>query len=108
MSDHSDSEYEFSGDDSQVTWETAKRFKLRFGKLSGKRLGYAVRTAKNRDILRYYLSWSDLREESRVNIQCALDHYDQRKQQASKKRKRANVQPEEKKKKKKKKAEPAM
>ena len=76
----SDVEFEFSGDEEAVTFETARRFKLRFGQYSGKNLGNLVRKAKTRDYLRYLLTWQELKEETRVNIDAVLLGYQQAKE----------------------------
>ena len=76
----SEIEWEFSGDEEAVTFETARRFKLRFGQYSGKNLGNLVRKAKTRDYLRYLLTWQELKEETRVNIDAVLLGYQQAKE----------------------------
>jgi hypothetical protein len=68
----SDSEMEFSGDEEPITWQSAKRFKLLFGKHRGKSLGSIVRTMKGREYLRYILNWSELRPETGDQIKCVL------------------------------------
>ena len=76
----SEFEFEFSGDDEEITFETARRFKLRFGKYIGKTLGALVRKAKTRDYLRYLLTWQELKEETRVNIDAVLLGYQEAKE----------------------------
>ena len=77
-SDSSAGEMEFS--DTEVTWEVAKKFKLRFGIYKGKRLGVMIRNKKRRSILRHYLKWEDLQSEARISIDAALEHYESLKQ----------------------------
>jgi len=78
MSSSSDDqqELEFSDDCSEVTWNSAKRFKLVFGKNKGKRLGALVKRAKHRDYLRWLLTWDEIRPDTAANITCCLQHYD--------------------------------
>ena len=76
----SDVEFEFSGDEEAVTFETARRFKLRFGQYSGKTLGNLVRKAKTRDYLRYLEKWQELKEETRLNINAVLLGYQEAKE----------------------------
>jgi hypothetical protein len=74
----SDSEsIEFSDEPQTITWETAKRFKLVFGQHRGKRLAILVKSAKNRDYLRYLLSWENIRPDTAANISCVLNHYEE-------------------------------
>ena len=68
-------EMEFSGDEELMTWQSAKRFKLLFGKHRGKSLGSVVRTMKGREYLRYILNWSELRPETGDQIKCVLAYY---------------------------------
>ena len=79
--DESDSESdpEFS-DDAAVVWSDAKNYKIKFGQFKGKPLKNLIKTKKTRDVLKYYLSWDKLRDESRENIECALGHYSTLKQ----------------------------
>lgn len=75
MSD-SENEIIYSDDENQeLTWESAKRFKLVFGKYSGKQLGFMIGSKQTRGYLRYLLEWDQLRQGTRANIQCALEHY---------------------------------
>ena len=71
----SDIEFEFSGDEEEITFETARRFKMRFGQYAGKNLGILVRKAKTRAYLRYLLTWTELKEETRLNINAVLLGY---------------------------------
>ena len=71
----SGSEQEFSSDDTEVTWENARRFKLKFGHYKGKRLQDMIKTKKRRRTLRYYMGWDKLRDNARDHIRAALDHY---------------------------------
>ena len=77
-SSSSGSEQEFSGDEG-VTWEQARRFKLRFGKYSGRRLQDMIKTKKRRALLKYYIGWDKLRDDAREHIRVALDHYSEMK-----------------------------
>ena len=79
-SSESESDFVLSEDEQAVTYEQAKRYKIRFGKYSGKRLCQLVRKSKTRDYLRYLLSWKQLRSEAKANIACVLDEYEQFKQ----------------------------
>ena len=69
----SGSEQEFSGADEGVTWEQARRFKLRFGKYSGRRLQDMIKTKKRRALLKYYIGWDKLRDDARENIRLPLE-----------------------------------
>jgi hypothetical protein len=75
---------ESSDDEYSVTWRSAKMYKLVFGKYKGKRLGTMILAAKNREYLRYILSWDKLHRETAVNITCALEHYRDRQKSQSK------------------------
>jgi hypothetical protein len=77
-----DSYFEWS-DCEDVSWETARGFVLSFGKFKGETLGILVRTKKEREYLRYLLTWDKLREESEQNIRCVLQHYDEAKARSS-------------------------
>ena len=79
-SSSSGSEQEFSGDEG-VTWEQARRFKLKFGKYSGRRLQEMIKTKKRRALLKYYIGWDKLRDDARENIRVALEHYSEMKKQ---------------------------
>ena len=61
-------------------WETAKDFKLAFGKYKGRLLSCMIKTKRRRDYMRYLLGWDELRETTRANVQCALDTYKKEKQ----------------------------
>ena len=71
---NSGSEQDFS-DEEGVTWEQARRFKLRFGQYSGRKLQDMIKSKKRRAILRHYMGWDKLRDDARENIRVALDHY---------------------------------
>jgi hypothetical protein len=62
-------------EDPEVTWETASKWELPFGKYRGEALGMMVRTARERGYLRYLLGWDKLREDTEAKIQCVLAHY---------------------------------
>ena len=70
----SGSEQDFSGDEG-VTWEQARRFKLKFGKYIGRQLQDMIKTRKRRALLKYYIGWEKLQDDARENIRVALDHY---------------------------------
>lgn len=73
-------EFVFSGDElNTMTYEEARRFKLRFGKLQGERLGTAASNSEGREYLRYLLTWKELRGETKVPIEMVLAEYDKRK-----------------------------
>jgi hypothetical protein len=74
-SSDSDNILEFSDDAQEVTWDSAKRFKLLFGKHKGRRLGTMIRKPKHRDYLKYLLGWDDIRPDTAKHISCALDYY---------------------------------
>ena len=86
MSDSDDSDQcNFSDDEEvfqadSVTWKTAKKYKLIFGKHKGRQLSSLTRNKADRNYLRYLLEWEDLREEPRAHIACALEHYAQKKE----------------------------
>jgi hypothetical protein len=63
-------------DDVKVSFAQAKLFKLRFGQHSGKTLGKVAKTSKGRGYLRYLLTWSALRDETKVNIECVMDKFE--------------------------------
>ena len=73
-----DDDIAFSDDekDAKVTWSQARRFKMPFGKHRGEFLGDIVAGREGRNYLRYILSWSDLKDNTRQQIQCAIDHYE--------------------------------
>ena len=96
----SEFEFEFSGDDEEITFETARRFRMRFGQYSGKNLGNLVRKAKTRDYLRYLLTWQELKEETRVNIDAVLLGYQQAKEAHQKAEEKTEDKPPAKKRKK--------
>jgi hypothetical protein len=79
----SGSEQDFS-DGEGVTWEQARRFKVRFGKYSGRKLEDMIKTKKRRALLKYYIGWDKLRDDARANIRVALDHYSEMKKNTSK------------------------
>ena len=75
----SGSEQDFS-DVEEVTWETAQRFKIVFGKkYKDRRLRDMIKTRKRREWLRYMLEWDKLSEITRRYFQCALAHYGEQK-----------------------------
>ncbi len=79
-SESSGSEQDFSdGEEStmQVTWEQARKFKLKFGQYSGRRLQDMIKTKKRRAVLKYYMGWKKLRDDARENIRVALENYEQ-------------------------------
>lgn len=79
-SDQSDSEQGFSGPGSEaetLTWQDARRFKLAFGKYKGKRLESMIKSKKRRDYIKYLLEWDKLRDDTRANIQAAMEHYEE-------------------------------
>jgi hypothetical protein len=80
----SDIEIEYSDDEQTVSWGTAQRFKLVFGKHQGKRLAFMILKSETREYLRYLLSWDKLKPDTRANIACALEHYDETKNKRSK------------------------
>jgi hypothetical protein len=70
----SNSEQDFS-DEGGVTWDQARRFKIRFGQYKGRKLQDMIKSKKQRAILRHYMGWDQLRDDTRENIRVALDHY---------------------------------
>ena len=71
------SAYEFSDD--EIIWEQAKSFRLLFGKHKNARLATMIKKRTTRDYLRYLLTWNEIREVTRQNIQCAIEHHANRK-----------------------------
>jgi len=74
----SGSEQEFSGDEG-VTWEQARRFNLRFGKYSGRKLEDMIKTKMRRALLISCFGWDELRDDAREKIRVALEHYSEMK-----------------------------
>ena len=73
-------DFEFSGgEQNSMTYEDARRFKLRFGQCSGKRLGKIGSDATGRDYLRWLLQWEKLRADTKVPIEIILNEYEKRK-----------------------------
>jgi hypothetical protein len=58
-----------------LTWSVAKVFQVPFGRYKGKLLKNMLKSKKRRDYLRYLLKWDDLRDNTKDNITCALQHY---------------------------------
>ena len=58
-----------------LTWASAKAFPVPFGRYKGKLLKNMLKSKKRRDYLRYLLKWDDLRDNTKDNITCALQHY---------------------------------
>lgn len=79
-SSSSGSEQDFS-DNEGVTWEQARRFKLKFGKYSGRKLEDMIKTRKRRASLKYYIGWEKLGDYARENIRVALEHYNEMKEE---------------------------
>ena len=71
--------FDFSDQDQEVKWTTARRYKLPFGKYKGRPLCDMIKTKKRRDVLKYYLSWDKLRKSTNDNIVCALARYNEMK-----------------------------
>jgi hypothetical protein len=69
-------------DDVKVSFAQAKLFKLRFGQHSGKTLGKVAKTSKGRGYLRYLLTWSELRDETKANVECVMDKFETAKAKA--------------------------
>ena len=95
----SDIEFEFSGDEGEITFETARRFKIRFGQYAGKNLGILVRKATTRDYLRYLLTQQELKEETRLNIDAVLLGYQEAKEARDQKQTPVEEKPAKKRKK---------
>lgn len=74
------SDFDDSDDASALTYDIAKRYKLRFGKYTGKRLAVMMNRNKTREYLRYLLTWSELRAEAHANIKCCIDEYEKYKE----------------------------
>jgi hypothetical protein len=66
-----------------LTWSSAKAFPVPFGRYKGKMLKNMLKSKKRRDYLRYLLKWDDLRDNTKDNITCALQHYTDTKTAAS-------------------------
>jgi hypothetical protein len=66
-----------------LTWSVAKVFQVPFGRYKGKLLKNMLKSKKRRDYLRYLLKWDDLRDNTKDNITCALQHYTDTKTAAS-------------------------
>lgn len=79
MSDSSGSEQDFSAEE-DISWEQARRFKLKFGQYNGRPLGDMIKTKKRRAILKFYFGWEKLRDDARENIRVALEHYTEMKE----------------------------
>ncbi len=73
----------FSDDEkAPLTWETARRWKLPFGKHRGERVGMLVCDKKTRNYLRYLLEWDGLLPEARAILDFALTYYKALKREA--------------------------
>ena len=70
-------DYEFSdeeeGDDQWM------EFVLKFGKFRLKKLKEVVKTREGRRALTYYMTWPELREDSKIAIRACLAAYEQSK-----------------------------
>lgn len=73
-----DDDIVFSDDekDGEVTWGQARRFVMPFGKYKGTLLGDVVANKAGRGYLRYILTWPELKQNTRMQFQCAIDHYE--------------------------------
>lgn len=73
-----DDDIVFSDDekDGEVTWGQARLFVIGFGKYKGSPLGELLTNKAGRSYLRYILTWPDLKQNARMQIQCAIDHYE--------------------------------
>ena len=75
------SDFEFSDSEpDEVTWENASCWQLNLGKYRGQTLGAMVRKREQREYLRWLVTWDQLRQETKVYVTCALDHYQHVKQ----------------------------
>jgi hypothetical protein len=70
------SEFECSNDEEQ---HNPREFIIRFGKCKGQRLGDITKTKAGRDYLRYLLTWSELRAETRSSVSAMLRVYEKSK-----------------------------
>jgi hypothetical protein len=66
------------------TWEQAQDFQLVFGKYQGRKMKSMLLTGKRRHYLRYLMKWDKLLPQTGVMIQCALDHYEELKNEHQK------------------------
>lgn len=59
-------------------YDDAREFTLKFGQYRGATLGQVAMYSDGRAYLRYLLDWPELRDNTKVAIQCVLDNYDTR------------------------------
>ncbi len=64
------------------SWQTARRWKLPFGRHRGERVGLLVCERKGRDYIRYLLEWDGLLPEARATLEFVLNYYEERKRDA--------------------------
>ena len=64
-----------------LTFDEAKRVKLRFGQYKGKRLAQLIRNSKGRQYLKYLLTWDKLRDDMKQSIEVCLEAYEKFKQE---------------------------
>lgn len=72
--DFSDSE-EDTGVGQELTYQTARKVVIPFGKHKGKTIGDIARTKNGRSYLDYLLSWDQLREHTREAIELVMIEY---------------------------------
>ena len=76
-SSDSESDFDFTEDEEEVTWENIKDQKFRYGKAKGKTYRELIKTSRWRSYLKYQASWDKINESTKAHIECALERYEE-------------------------------